>query len=108
MRFTPRLASRRLRRSLGDLVAAVDRVSWQDRQDDGEGAAFAGCALQQDAPGMRLDDPLDEAEPETGALDLRRDHAGRAVERIEHFGLVARRDADAAIADAHFDSAPGA
>ena len=71
--------------------------------DDGEGAALARRALQRDPPGVRLDDPLDEAEAEAGALDLRRDDVGRAVERIEDLRLVGGGDADAAIADADLD-----
>src|ERR1051325_9050979 len=84
--------SRVLRGRLGNLVAAVGGVSSDDRQDHREGAALSGGALQQDAPGMRLDDALDEAEAEPGALDLRRDDAGSAVERIEDLRLVAGRD----------------
>ena len=47
---------------------------------------------------MRLHDPLDQAQPESGALNLRRDDVGRAVERLEDRSLIGRGDADAAIA----------
>ena len=43
----------------------------------------AGRALHRDAAAVRLDDPLDEAEAEAGALDLRGDHVGGAIERLE-------------------------
>ena len=59
-----------------------------------------------DLPAVRLDDALDEAQAEPGALDLRGDDVGRAVERLEDVRLIGGRDADAAIADADVDVRP--
>ena len=39
-------------------------------------------------PAMRLDDALDEAQAEPGALNLRRDDVGRAIERLEDARLI--------------------
>ena len=73
--------------------------SARGRQDDGELAARAGRAADDDASAVRLDDPLDEAETEAGALGLRGDDVGGAVERLEDARLLRGRDADAAIRD---------
>src|SRR5947208_15488886 len=92
---------------MGNLVAPVRGIPLQYRQRHDEGAALARDALERDASGVRLDDPLDQAEAEPGTLDLRGDDVGGAVERVEYFRLVGRRDADPAVADAHVNRAAG-
>ena len=57
---------------------------------------------------VSLDDALDQAEAEAGALDLRRDRVGRAIERFEDVRLIGGRDADAAIRDGHAHFGPAA
>ena len=78
----------------GPAASTVNVLPWRRR------------ALHGDLSGVRLDDPLHEAEAEAGALDLRRDDVGRAVERIEDLRLVGGGDADAAIGHADSTSPP--
>ena len=66
-----------------------------------------GALRSDDASAVRFDDPLDEAEAEAGALDLRRDDVRRPVERLEDARLLRGRDADAAIRHRDVDVAPG-
>src|SRR5688500_12940780 len=74
---------------------------------DDELAALAGRALHLDAAAVRLDDPVDETEAEPGPLNLRGDHVGGAVERLEDAGLLRGRNAEPAIGDADADLVSG-
>ena len=56
--------------------------------------------LTRHAPAVRVDDALHQAQAEAGALDLRGDGVGGAVERLEDVRLVRGGDPDAAIGDA--------
>ena len=74
----------------------------------GELAALPGALSTAIAAAVRLDDALDEAQAEAGALDLRGDDVGGAIERLEDPRLLGRRDADAAIGDADLSTSPAA
>ena len=86
---------------------APDRLFTRGGKHDRELAARSGRAPHADASAVRFDDALDQAQAEAGALDLRRDDVGGAIERLEDPALIGRRDADAAIGDRDVHLAPG-
>src|SRR5947207_2173827 len=76
-------------------------LAMDDRQREEEGAPAVDRALDADRAAVLLDDPLDDRQPQPGALTI--GVLGRAgtVERVEDVWHVVRRDADAAVLDLH-------
>src|SRR5688572_33411856 len=77
--------------------AAADLLARGDEQE--EGGAAAGLALEPGAAAVVLDDRLHDRQAEAGARD--RGGVGRVdpVERLEQLRLVLFRDADAVVLD---------
>src|SRR4051812_30305366 len=96
-----------LRRGVADRIAPFGGVAFHDGKRDGKGAARSWRARQRDPSAVCFDDPFHQAQAKAGAVDLRGDDLGGAVEGIEDLRLVGRRDADAAIADADLNRAAG-
>src|SRR5687768_4275199 len=78
----------------------------RERQGEPDGRAAAGRALEADLAAVGLDDAPRDTEPEAdpGAVVA----GAGAVEALEEPGLVRRRDAGPAVADAQPDGAAGA
>src|SRR5690348_6511191 len=74
------------------------------RQDHPEAGALAGGAFDFHASGMVLDNPVGNAQSQTGAVA---DRLGRE-ERIEDLGQDLRRDAAAVVGDLDDDVGSGA
>ncbi len=74
----------------------------------GEGAALAWGALDRHPAAVRDDDPLDQAQAEPGALDLRGNDVSGTIERLEDPRLIGGLDPDAAIGDGDADHAAAA
>ena len=72
---------------------------------NGERAALSRRALDRHSPTVRRDNPLDEAQPEPSALNLRGDDVGGTVERFEDARLICCVDPDAAVGDGDADLA---
>src|SRR5438270_7125170 len=85
-------------RGVSDAALVRRRLDVHHRKRDGERAALTWCARDSDAAAVRVDDPPDQAEPETGALDLRGDDGRGAIERLEDAIVVRDGDPDAAVA----------
>ena len=64
-------------------VGARPASSFADGRRHRERAALPRLALHADTSAVRLDDALDEAQAESGALNLRCDDVGGAIERLE-------------------------
>ena len=96
-RAARRDAGRRTRCALAALLG------WPPADTTVNSLPAARRAADGDPAAVRFDDPLDQAQAEAGALDLRRDDVGRAIERLEDARLLGGRDADAAIGDGDAD-----
>ena len=110
-RGLPRLhvGEERLRPAGGDRARALDRVPGlrrHVRQPDGEGAAATGRGAQVDVAAEQPGQLAHHGEPDPGALGAARLRVpGQLLEPGEDPVLVADGDADAAVGDAHLETA---